>query len=279
MYKQIEQALAQLPDPLQEPVKHHWQAFTEAVPDLSDFPQAVAESLPRVWAASNFVAQLCVRQPTLLPDMAHGDLLQKYDRETYRDRLTEKLLPVTQEADLMRELRQFRQREMVRIIWRDIAGWAELMDTTRDLSHLAEACIDVALSKLYAWECEQSGTPQDSEGNPVNLVVVGMGKLGAWELNLSSDIDLIFVFAEEGEITTGRGLSHTEFFARLGRRLINVLDQQTADGFVFRVDMRLRPFGDSGALAIRELLSNSRSRVGTLRHDQGTGGRRGPASR
>ena len=250
MYKQIEQALAQLPDPLQEPVKHHWQAFTEAVPDLSDFPQAVAESLPQVWAASNFVAQLCVRQPTLLPDLAHGDLLQKYDWETYRDRLTEKLLPVTQEADLMRELRQFRQREMVRIIWRDIAGWAELMDTTRDLSHLAEACIDVALSKLYAWECEQSGTPQDSEGNPVNLVVVGMGKLGAWELNLSSDIDLIFAFAEEGEITTGRGLSHTEFFARLGRRLINVLDQQTADGFVFRVDMRLRPFGDSGALAI-----------------------------
>ncbi|MDH3947936.1 MAG: bifunctional [glutamate--ammonia ligase]-adenylyl-L-tyrosine phosphorylase/[glutamate--ammonia-ligase] adenylyltransferase [Gammaproteobacteria bacterium] len=250
MQKQIEQAMAELPDPLRQPVKQHWQAFTEAVPDLSDFPQMVAESLPRVWAASNFVAQQCVRQPALLPDLARGDLLQEYDWETYRERLTERLQSVSQESDLMRELRQFRQREMVRIIWRDIAGWAELMDTTRDLSHLAEACIDAALTKLYAWECEQSGTPQDSEGNPVNLVVVGMGKLGAWELNLSSDIDLIFAFAEEGEIKTGRSLSHTEFFARLGRRLINVLDQQTADGFVFRVDMRLRPFGDSGALAI-----------------------------
>jgi glutamate-ammonia-ligase adenylyltransferase len=250
MQAHIEQALAELPAPLQDSVKQQWQAFIEAIPDLAELPQAVAESLPRVWAASNFVAQQCLRQPTLLSDLAQEDLQQDYGWETYRDRLTEKLQSITQESDLMRELRQFRQREMVRIIWRDIAGWAELMDTTRDLSHLAEACIDAALTKLYGWECEQSGTPQDSGGNPINLVVLGMGKLGAWELNLSSDIDLIFAFAEEGEIKTGRGLSHSEFFARLGRRLINVLDQQTADGFVFRVDMRLRPFGDSGALAI-----------------------------
>ena len=247
MHEYIEQALEVLPGPLQKPVKQYWQTFAEAAPEL---PQAVAESLPRVWVASNFVAQQCMRQPTLLPDLAHEDLLQEYGWETYRERLTQRLQHITQETELMCELRQFRQREMVRIIWRDIAGWAELMDTTRDLSHLAEACIDVTLSKLYAWECEQSGTPLDGEGNPINLVVIGMGKLGAWELNLSSDIDLIFAFAEEGEISTGRGLSHTEFFARLGRRLINVLDQKTADGFVFRVDMRLRPFGDSGALAI-----------------------------
>ena len=250
MQKQIEQVLAELPVPLQEPVKQRWQSFCEASPELMDLPNEIVTSLPRVWAASDFVAMQCLRQPQLLPDLAAEDLLREYDWEAYRERLTEKLQAVTQESDLMRELRLFRQREMVRIIWRDIAGWADLMDTTRDLSHLAEACIDVALTRLYAWESEQSGTPRDNEGNPINLVVVGMGKLGAWELNLSSDIDLIFAFAEEGEIKTGRGLSHTEFFARLGRRLINVLDQQTGDGFVFRVDMRLRPFGDSGALAI-----------------------------
>jgi glutamate-ammonia-ligase adenylyltransferase len=250
MQKQIEQALAELPDPLQEPVKQRWQAFTESAPDLSELPQAVDESLPRVWAASNFVAQQCLRQPTLLSDLAREDLQQDYAWETYRERLTEQLQPVTQETELMRVLRQFRQREMVRIIWRDIAGWAELMETTRDLSHMAEACIDVALDKLYAWQCEQSGIPLNRHGQPLKLVVVGMGKLGAWELNLSSDIDLIFTYAEEGEIQgPGRSLSHIEFFSRLGRKLINVLDQQTADGFVFRVDMRLRPFGDSGALA------------------------------
>jgi glutamate-ammonia-ligase adenylyltransferase len=249
MHEHIERALADLPDLLQGPVKQHWQTFTAAAPDLSDLPLAVAESLPRVWAASNFVTQQCLRQPTLLPDLARQDLQQDYAWETYRERLLEKLQPVTQEAELMRELRRFRQREMVRIIWRDIAGWAELMDTTRDLSHLAEACIDGALDKLYAWQCEQSGMPLDRHGHPVKLVVVGMGKLGAWELNLSSDIDLIFTYPEEGELQgPGRSLSHGEFFSRLGRKLITVLDQQTADGFVFRVDMRLRPFGDSGAL-------------------------------
>ena len=249
MREHIERALAELPEPLQEPVKRQWQAMTETVPELGDIPPDVADSLPRVWAVSNFVAQQCLRQPTLLSELAREDLQQDYTWEMYRERLVQRLQLVSQETELMRELRRFRQREMVRIIWRDIAGWAELMETTRDLSHLAEVCVDVTLDKLYAWQCEQSGTPLNRDGQPLKLVVVGMGKLGAWELNLSSDIDLIFAYAEDGEVQgPGRGLSHGEFFTRLGRKLINVLDQKTADGFVFRVDMRLRPFGDSGAL-------------------------------
>ena len=249
MRELIEQAMAELPTLLREPVQRQWQTFTEAVTDLGEFPPAVVESLPRVWAASNYVAQQCLRQPSLLADLAKADLKQDYSWEIYRERLSKRLAPISQELDLMRELRRFRQREMVRIIWRDIAGWAELMETTRDLSHLAEVCTDGALDKLYQWQCEQSGTPQDRNSQPLKLVVLGMGKLGAWELNLSSDIDLIFAYAEDGEVQgPGRGLSHGEFFTRLGRKLITVLDQQTADGFVFRVDMRLRPFGDSGAL-------------------------------
>ena len=249
MHEHIERALAELPGALQQPVRRQWQAFIETHPDLSELHQPIADSLPRVWAASNFVMQQCLRQPNLLTDLAREDLQLDYSWETYHERLLQKLQPVTQEAELMRELRRFRQREMVRIIWRDIAGWSELMATTRDLSHLAEACIDGALDKLYGWQCEQSGTPLSRHGHPLKLVVVGMGKLGAWELNLSSDIDLIFTYPEEGEIQgPGRSLSHSEFFSRLGRKLITALDQQTADGFVFRVDMRLRPFGDSGAL-------------------------------
>ena len=249
MHSDIEQALVDLPGSLQESVKRHWLTLREKAPDLAALPPSVAASLPRVWAVSNFVAQQCVRQSSLLSDLAAEDLQQAYTWETYRDKLAERLEPVNQEAELMQVLRRFRQREMVRIMWRDIAGWAELMETTRDLSHLAETCIDGALDKLYQWQCEQSGIPQDRKGQPLKLVVMGMGKLGAWELNLSSDIDLIFAYAEEGEVQgPGRSLSHGEFFTRLGRKLITVLDQQTADGFVFRVDMRLRPFGDSGAL-------------------------------
>ena len=138
---------------------------------------------------------------------------------------------------------------MLRIVWRDIAGWAEFKETTHDLSYLAEVCIDTALSNLYQWQCETLGTPVDEDGVAQQLVVLGMGKLGAWELNVSSDIDLIFAFPEEGEVKNGpKQLTNSEFFSRLGKKIIQALDQQTADGFVFRVDMRLRPFGAGGPL-------------------------------
>ena len=95
------------------------------------------------------------------------------------------------------------------------------------------------------------GQALDSQGNPIPLIVIGMGKLGAYELNFSSDVDLIFAFAEHGQTVNGpRSISHNEYFIKLGQRLIKALDQQTADGFVFRVDMRLRPFGQSGPLVV-----------------------------
>ena len=102
----IESALAGLPEPLQEPVIHNWQTFKQAAADLAELPQAVAETLPRVWATSNFVTQQCLRQPALLIDLSRQDLLQQYSGETYHERLTEKLASVTQETELMRELRQ-----------------------------------------------------------------------------------------------------------------------------------------------------------------------------
>ncbi len=249
MEKTFEQALAALPAPLQDPVAIRWQDFSAAVPSGTGLPAEVVASLPRVWAASDYVAELCVRRPEMFVELVQTDLQRSYAWTAYQQALTAMLSPVTQETELMSTLRRFRQREMLRIIWRDIAAWADLSETMRDLSHLAEACIDTALAKLYAWQCEQHGTPRDAEGQAINLVVLGMGKLGAWELNVSSDIDLIFSYAEEGEITgRGRSLSHAEFFTRLGQKLITVLDKQTSEGFVFRVDMRLRPFGDSGAL-------------------------------
>src|SRR5690606_39274422 len=122
-----------------------------------------------------------------------------------------------------------------------------------DLSRLADACIDHTLEKVYGFLTAIFGTPlYKKTGQPMAMVVLGMGKLGANELNLSSDIDLIFAYAHEGETQGGpRSLDHREFFLRLGQRLIKMLDENTAEGFVFRVDMRLRPFGASGPLALR----------------------------
>ncbi|WP_455198900.1 bifunctional [glutamate--ammonia ligase]-adenylyl-L-tyrosine phosphorylase/[glutamate--ammonia-ligase] adenylyltransferase, partial [Kaarinaea lacus] len=164
--------------------------------------------------------------------------------------LTQQLAGIDTAEQLGKLLRQHRQREMLRITWRDMTGLADLNETMADLSALADASIDTALTWHYQQLIETFGEPQNEKGEPQQMVVLGMGKLGACELNFSSDVDLIFAYPEAGETHGGRkSLSNEQFFTRLGQALIKALDDNTADGFVFRVDMRLRPFGQSGALS------------------------------
>ncbi len=207
-------------------------------------------SAGRVLYGSSYVCQWGGRyQDRAVELLSSGDIERVYDAEAYQQRLAKMLSKVAEEATLQQQLRYFRQREMVRIIWRDLAGWADLAETVRDLSAMADACIQQALTKLHGWLTDSLGIPYNEKGEEQNLIVLAMGKLGAGELNLSSDIDLIFTFPQSGETTGGRkSLSNEEFFTRLGQQLIQALDTVTADGFVFRVDMRLRPFGESGAL-------------------------------
>ncbi|MDX1346481.1 MAG: bifunctional [glutamate--ammonia ligase]-adenylyl-L-tyrosine phosphorylase/[glutamate--ammonia-ligase] adenylyltransferase, partial [Sedimenticolaceae bacterium] len=120
--------------------------------------------------------------------------------------------------------------------------------TLESLTALADTCTRQALEWLHTNLVEKFGTPRDADGNAQQLIVIGMGKLGACELNLSSDIDLIFTFASSGETDGRRALSNEEFFTRLCRKLVQALNTRTVDGFVFRVDTRLRPFGESGPL-------------------------------
>ena len=232
-----------------------WQSWCEAaqanglsVPDDADF----LRTLKLVWEGSDYIAQSCLRDPTLLTTfLENGDLLKPYPVGSMAQQLQEQLSEVDDEAMLAKTLRQFRRYQMVRIIWRDLAQLAPLAETLEDLSALADACIDEALNKLYGWACAEQGIPRDKEGIQQYLVVMGMGKLGARELNLSSDIDLIFTFPSHGEVDGGRRpISNEQFFLRLCQRLVQALNQQDANGFVFRVDVRLRPFGDSGPLAM-----------------------------
>ncbi|MDH5600891.1 MAG: bifunctional [glutamate--ammonia ligase]-adenylyl-L-tyrosine phosphorylase/[glutamate--ammonia-ligase] adenylyltransferase, partial [Gammaproteobacteria bacterium] len=245
----INKSISQLPGLLQPAVTVQWESFLESEVDISSLPDEVVATLAKVWACSEFVMQTCVRFPEVLLELAQsGDLLRSYTDEHYKHTISIELNH-NDDAALHKHLRLFRRREMLRIVWRDIAGWAELSETTHELSRMAEACIDFALATLYQWQCKELGTPCNAEGVEQKLVVLGMGKLGAWELNVSSDIDLIFAFSEDGEVQDGpRSLTNAEFFTRLGKKLIQSLDQQTADGFVFRVDMRLRPFGAGGPL-------------------------------
>ena len=246
----INDSIKALPLQLQEAVEVQWHSFLESGIDSSSIPTEVIESLAKVWSCSDFVMQTCVRFPELFLELVScGDLVNSYPDEHYKKSITTNL-NAADETALSQHLRLFRRREMLRMVWRDIAGWAELKETTQDLSYMAEACIDFALSNLYQWQCDELGTPVNEAGEAQQLVVLGMGKLGAWELNVSSDIDLIFAFPEEGDVKDGpKPLMNSEFFIRLGKKLIQSLDQQTEDGFVFRVDMRLRPFGQTGPLA------------------------------
>ncbi|NKC10851.1 MAG: bifunctional [glutamate--ammonia ligase]-adenylyl-L-tyrosine phosphorylase/[glutamate--ammonia-ligase] adenylyltransferase [Gammaproteobacteria bacterium] len=204
----------------------------------------------RVLGASEFVYRNCKADCALSERLLAGDFLT---RSLEVGEIVELVQAQAQaagdEADLMRRLRRLRKLHMVRIAWRDIGALAPFSSVVQETTWLADVIIDAALARLYEWATASRGTPCDAHGNPQHLIVLALGKLGARELNFSSDIDLIFAFAEHGQTRgAGRSESNDEFFERLARRLIRVLDHTDRDGYVYRVDMRLRPFGDSGPL-------------------------------
>ncbi len=247
-----------VPERLRDPVVRRWDAFAAAAARAGLEPRldAVAgqgrmAELPRVWACSDFVAQACCREPQMLLDLLDSaDLHACLAQGSMTERVAAAVDTPGDEVELGAALRRFRRRELVRIAWRDLTGEADLWELMRDVSELAEACLECALGWLYRWSVDARGQPLGRHsGAPVHLIVLGLGKLGGRELNYSSDIDLMFAYAEEGETQPGRASNH-EFFTRLGRRLIKVMDDVTAEGIVFRTDMRLRPNGESGPLVL-----------------------------
>lgn len=165
---------------------------------------------------------------------------------------------ITDDISLGRALRRLRQRVMARLITRDLGGLADLDEVVGTVTRLAEIAIRTAVARLHGELAAVHGEPRGASNNAAQqLHVVGMGKLGGAELNASSDIDLVLVYPEEGNTDGARALSNHEFFTRLTRRLIGALNEWTEDGFVFRVDTRLRPYGDSGPLVVSfDMLEN-----------------------
>ncbi|MDO6562978.1 bifunctional [glutamate--ammonia ligase]-adenylyl-L-tyrosine phosphorylase/[glutamate--ammonia-ligase] adenylyltransferase [Amphritea sp. 1_MG-2023] len=251
----LSQLIQQQPSLIQANTTLNLDKITEAIEPLCAQNEHFYSDLLRVLAGSDYVADQLSRRPLLLCELQQAnDLYRAYAADEYQQQLQQRLDAIDTEVQLQQVLRQFRQREMVRIIWRDLSRAVDMRATTSDLSALADACIDQALTWLYRDCCTKWGTPHNApdDGSPKQaqqLVVLGMGKLGAHELNLSSDIDLIFAYPEKGMTEGGRRvLANQDFFSRLGQKLIQALDNITADGFVFRTDMRLRPYGASGPL-------------------------------
>lgn len=232
-----------------------WQAYRDAAGTDAPFistESGIYEAALQVFAFSDFVSRGLIRNPEILEDLVEsGDLHDSHRAGDYLSFLQAGLATVTDETMLGKLLCRIRRREMVRIAWRDLAGWADLDETMTDLSAFADASLEVALSHLYRCQCNTYGTPLDSSGSPQQLVVIGMGKLGSRELNFSSDIDLIFAYPESGQTAgTPNPISNEEFFVRLCRKYVKLMSTVTTDGLLFRVDIRLRPFGDSGPLVM-----------------------------
>ncbi|MBN1377715.1 MAG: bifunctional [glutamate--ammonia ligase]-adenylyl-L-tyrosine phosphorylase/[glutamate--ammonia-ligase] adenylyltransferase [Gammaproteobacteria bacterium] len=248
-------ALPGSPELLAEGRKGYQQL--QEVLSQANLPAIEASLVDRITSAfccSRFLARTLSAHPDWVTQECSEPLLRKpftIERLTEHESL---LHEAADDKDFMRQLRILRQREMMRIALRDLYSWADLNETMDALSKLAEFCVVQAHARAYRQQCVRYGQPVSEQGDVQSLVVLAMGKLGGGELNYSSDIDLIFAYPEAGqtriESDGQRSTDNQSFFVAQAQALIRYLSEMTADGFVFRVDARLRPFGDSGALVV-----------------------------
>ena len=251
-----------VPQPLAAALAKSWGYFTEQLEAplwarlqtvLGD--PTLAVDFDRLLATSEFFRDQFIRHHDwAVTELEAGRLFQHSHLEaaSWEVALQALVIDNTSDDDVMSALRIFRNRQMLRIVACELSGRVTLAETFEALTRLADVTIQFSVRWATARLSQRFGTPYGEwSGEAQELVVLGMGKLGGGELNLSSDIDLIFAYPEAGETQGGKKkLSNQEFFIRVGQLVIKLLDAKTVDGFVFRVDMRLRPFGSSGPLVV-----------------------------
>jgi glutamate-ammonia-ligase adenylyltransferase len=197
--------------------------------------------ISRVFACSPFVSNACARDPAVLGTLAYAPTLAL-------DAPAVAIGGEQDDAAFSIALRRYRRRCMVHLVWWSVTRPDAIAAVLAQTSALADRCLSLAVARAEHELSRRHGAPRDDEGRHLRLLTLAMGKLGARELNFSSDVDLIFLHPGAGETDGRRALSNDEFFTRVAQRAVRYLDEQTAEGFVFRVDTRLRPFGQSGRL-------------------------------
>lgn len=205
-------------------------------------------TLPLAWhqavGHSHYLANLLAAHPELIPE-----LLASWQQPLDEALLTAPLRrDFSDDESVKTTLRRLRQRAMAHLALRDLSGLAPLAEIVESMSLLADITTNFALDYHHRQLVASYGEPLDKAGRPQRLLIIGMGKLGGRELNVSSDVDYIFIYPEDGDTAGPKSIENYDFFSRLGKRIIAALGELTADGQVFRVDMRLRPNGDSGPL-------------------------------
>jgi len=244
------EVIAKLPPELRAIVTLWTERFGERDTAAGDWLKqqgADLEVVLRLVATSDFAARVMVREASwVLASLADRDFSVAPPLAAIRQFVDELVLATADEDEIKSRLRRFRNRQMIHILWRSIEGAANLEESLRSLSDLADGLIQASVMCSRSLLSSRFGEAKNAAGDVIPIVVVAMGKLGGRELNFSSDIDLIFLYREDGETDGPRTLSAHEYFTRRARKIVSLLDEVTADGFVYRVDTRLRPFGDSG---------------------------------
>ena len=248
---QLDAVLPRCPDPgmALSNLERYVAAGPEHEPTLRklvDNPRTT-EILLQVFSTSQYLSDVLVREPALIDWLQAG--AERRDREALIDDLWNSLSSARTGEDQSLAIRHFRIRETLRIGYNDIVRGSPMEVITLDLSSLADACAEVATRLARAWAESRFGIPRRADGGPARFVVLGMGKLGGAELNYSSDIDLIFLYDEDGRTDGPKVVANMEFFQRMGAEIVRLLAEHSALGLAYRVDMRLRPDGEQGALA------------------------------
>ncbi len=195
------------------------------------------ERLERLILTSDFALDTLSRQPALAAEL-DGPALPPPVLEPER------------ESDWPGLLRRWRAAESTRLVWRDVQGLDRVEDTLAGSSRIADQALQAGMAATVESLRARHGLVRDAEGREQTMVVFALGKLGGGELNFSSDVDLVYAFTGHGQSDGARSLDAEAWFTRAGQRLAQLLGEVTADGFCHRVDLRLRPFGASGRIAL-----------------------------
>ena len=238
-----------LPEPLQAPVRRWLERLSGKSGGHVTFSArpGLRQNLVRLVATSEFAGNILLREWDWFSALVESGALDQAPDASQLIRFEAEIGAADEgPAFIKSRLRQFRNKALLQILWRVTSGADGIWDTLSTLSSLADALVAACVEFGRRSLATRFGLPVNRDGREIPLIVLAMGKLGGRELNFSSDIDLVFLYSEEADTNGARALSAQEYFTRLSRLVVNLLDEVTADGFVYRVDTRLRPFGDSG---------------------------------
>jgi [glutamine synthetase] adenylyltransferase / [glutamine synthetase]-adenylyl-L-tyrosine phosphorylase len=250
--ERIQASLAAVPDPERSLryLNHLRQESPPAFERIVNSPNAL-QCAVHLFSHSRFLSEAAMQRPESILEVASsGSLYRALGMEGYEERLFEFLGKDHVGVPTAVELAQFRRRQLLRIALRDVLGVATLTDVTGELSSLADAMLDVSCARIRSGLAAVHGEPRLPDGSPCGFSVISLGKLGGQELNYSSDIDLMFLYGGNGETCGPAPISNKEFYKKLCNQYIALLSTYTSDGQCYRVDLRLRPDGTLGEIAI-----------------------------